>query len=130
MYNENECDCMRCIYKEACPCGYHIGNAACIAFYRPQTKEMLLQCLETAPNLAQAWEQLNEYLRGYYLFQSDDKALQVSQLVPLSAEQLQVLAMRKRTKAGSLRAVIQLLQLSQTQDLTVAEYAVLLALLP
>ena len=125
-----QCDCTRCIYREACPCGYHVGNAACVTFYQPQTKEMLLQCLQTAKNQTQGFELLDEYLRGYYQFQSDTQALQVSQLMPLTGMQLQVIRKRKHTKSGTLQATIDFLQETKSQELTVAEYAVLLALLP
>lgn len=122
-------NCKRCIYQEACPCGYHNGNAFCSTFYQPQTKEMLLQCLSTAPNQTQAWTTLEEYLRGYDEFQFEKEPLSVAQLVPLTAGQLQVLARRRHTKAGNLQAAIDVLRLTETQELTVAEYAVLLALI-
>lgn len=119
------CDCKKCIYREACPCGYHTGNAACVTFYQQQTKEMLLHCLSSAASPLQAWEALREYLRGYGELQTD-VALSVAQIAPPTVEQLQVLHMRE----DRLQAVIAFLELTKTQDLTAAEYAVLLALLP
>lgn len=127
--------CERCIYRNHCPCGYSNSNAACLTLYVPQTREMLLECIQNCGSRTHAIDEIRDYVKGFSYYMTEPR-MRASATEPCSVYQQNhvaecLCAVQNNDRPAFLHGLIQILddQGSKRPDLTYAEFLLLYALL-